>query len=242
MMTVLTSQKINSLKYFIVPLVLLSLLSFKNNAISLLNSPVIITQVKQTIEITINKNTTEVELITIKTRLAKEKFDFLYTTVRNNNSEIKDLSIEITGGNKTIGEVRSRYKSASDNDTIDPINIQIDITTNTISIKNANGNQKITTSSSTENEKNKKILISTSTTGDYDIKISEEEENGFKFSNNEETKEPLFFIDGIKSDSKTVHNLNESTIATMNVLKGDSAMKKYGKEAKNGVIEIITKK
>lgn len=242
MMILLTFQKKNSIKLFILPLVILCSLGFKTNAIFLLNSPVISTVVKQTIEITIDKNTPEVELINIKTRLAKEKFDFSYTIVRNDKSEIKDLSIEISGGNKAIGEVRSRYKSSSDNDTIDPIYILIDTITNTISIKNASGNQKITTSSSTENAKNKKFLISTSTTGDYDIKISEEEENGFKFSNHEETNEPLFFIDGIKSDSKTVHNLNESTIATMNVLKGDSAMKKYGKEAKNGVIEIITKK
>ena len=51
---------------------------------------------------------------------------------------------------------------------------------------------------------------------------------------------PLFYIDGKKSDAKTLNNLDESTIKSMNVIKGGEAIEKYGKEAKHGVIEIIT--
>jgi TonB-dependent SusC/RagA subfamily outer membrane receptor len=52
----------------------------------------------------------------------------------------------------------------------------------------------------------------------------------------------IYYIDGKKSSKKKMETLNPSDIKSMNVLKGDSAEKKYGKKARNGVIEITTKK
>ena len=81
---------------------------------------------------------------------------------------------------------------------------------------------------------NKNVFIGTSPSGEHDIKILEEEGNGFIFLNTSDGKEPLVYIDGEKSDSKFFYH--------MNVLKGTAAVKKYGKKAKDGVIEITTKK
>lgn len=53
---------------------------------------------------------------------------------------------------------------------------------------------------------------------------------------------PLVIIDGVVSDKKTLDDLNPNDIESMNVLKGASQTDKYGDKAKDGVIEIITKK
>ena len=52
----------------------------------------------------------------------------------------------------------------------------------------------------------------------------------------------IFFVDGIRKDTNVLHDLNPSEIESINVLKDSSAIVKYGEEAKNGVVEIITKK
>ena len=70
----------------------------------------------------------------------------------------------------------------------------------------------------------------------------EEEGNGFIFLTTTDGKEPLVYIDGEKSDSKFLKSLDPNQIASMNVLKGTAAVKKYGKKAKDGVIEITIKK
>ena len=53
--------------------------------------------------------------------------------------------------------------------------------------------------------------------------------------------EPLFIINGKIVDGKDIKTLDSDDIKTVNVLKGDAALKKYGDKAKNGVVEITTK-
>lgn len=52
----------------------------------------------------------------------------------------------------------------------------------------------------------------------------------------------IVYINGKKSSKKQMDKLNPNDIERVNVLKGDSAEKKYGKKARVGVIEITTKK
>ncbi|PCJ98458.1 MAG: hypothetical protein COA50_02845 [Flavobacteriaceae bacterium] len=54
--------------------------------------------------------------------------------------------------------------------------------------------------------------------------------------------DPLFIVDGKEVKSNKVEKLNPDGIESIDVLKGESAEKKYGKKGKNGVIEITTKK
>ncbi len=51
----------------------------------------------------------------------------------------------------------------------------------------------------------------------------------------------IVYINGKKSSKKQMDKLNPNDIERVNVLKGDSAEKKYGKKAREGVIEITTK-
>jgi hypothetical protein len=54
---------------------------------------------------------------------------------------------------------------------------------------------------------------------------------------------PIFYLDGKKIDNEAAFNsINPNDIATVNVLKGEKAGKKYGALAKErGVVEVITK-
>ncbi|MDT0678117.1 M56 family metallopeptidase [Autumnicola musiva] len=56
-------------------------------------------------------------------------------------------------------------------------------------------------------------------------------------------KKPLFIVDGKIMDEDFDHKeLDANKIASINVLKGDKAIKKYGKKAANGAVQIFTKK
>jgi hypothetical protein len=61
-------------------------------------------------------------------------------------------------------------------------------------------------------------------------------------STDDDNNDPLIFIDGKKTKKGIMDNIEPDTIESVNVLKGESAIKKYGEKAKDGVIEITTKK
>lgn len=58
----------------------------------------------------------------------------------------------------------------------------------------------------------------------------------------ENNKLPLYVVDGKVTDATVAQNIDSHTIATINILKGDAAVKKHGEKAKNGVVVIVTKK
>ncbi|AMQ00764.1 TonB family protein [Pedobacter cryoconitis] len=54
---------------------------------------------------------------------------------------------------------------------------------------------------------------------------------------------PLYIIDGKNMTGQTdIQNINPNDVESVNVLKGEAAIKQYGEAAKNGVIQITTKK
>ncbi len=55
-------------------------------------------------------------------------------------------------------------------------------------------------------------------------------------------KKPLYILDGKEVDEKTVKSLSPDDVESMDVSKGKGAIKKYGDKAKDGVVEITTKK
>lgn len=54
--------------------------------------------------------------------------------------------------------------------------------------------------------------------------------------------EALYLINGKEVKKDTADKLNPDNITSVNVLKGNVAIKKYGEKAKYGVVEIITEK
>ena len=53
--------------------------------------------------------------------------------------------------------------------------------------------------------------------------------------------DPLYIVDGKEISKPERANISPNNIQSINVLKGESAVKKYGEKGKNGVVEIITK-
>jgi hypothetical protein len=62
------------------------------------------------------------------------------------------------------------------------------------------------------------------------------------FFMNSDGEEHLFVLDGKVVSKSVIDNLDSDTIETIEVLKGDSATDKYGDKAKDGVVQITTKK
>ncbi|MGR7813656.1 M56 family metallopeptidase [Lacinutrix undariae] len=56
-----------------------------------------------------------------------------------------------------------------------------------------------------------------------------------------EGEQPLYIVDGKKTDEKTISNINVNDIESVTVLKDKAAIKVYGTDGKNGVIIITTK-
>ncbi|MCB0373490.1 MAG: M56 family peptidase, partial [Muricauda sp.] len=306
------SKRINVLKTFLVlPLLGLFLVSFSVENVYQYQSPdgVLDTMDDKTIELMIDKNTMDAELDKFKKDLAKDGFDFSYTTVRNSSKEIIGISVHLSGKNSKGEKLSGQYNTESD-DPIKPFTIFYDDEANTVSfgnvkhfkfrtnddnsletdkihwksddeteivIKNNNSNKVVIVDGKRlsdeeveemEIEKGTSIFISTDEDGkgmNKRIKVkklekdgnhvtivrdSDDEEdievigddNSFFYIDNDGKGEPLYFIDGKKATAKEVRSLTPASIESMNVYKGDKATKKYGKKAKNGVVEITTKK
>jgi len=62
------------------------------------------------------------------------------------------------------------------------------------------------------------------------------------FFSNSGDKEPLFVLNGKKVSKKVIDGLDSDKIDKIEVLKGKSATKEYGKKGKDGVVIITTKK
>lgn len=52
---------------------------------------------------------------------------------------------------------------------------------------------------------------------------------------------PIFFVNGEQVAENSVESINPDDIASINVLKGDAAVDKYGEAGRNGVVEITMK-
>lgn len=55
-------------------------------------------------------------------------------------------------------------------------------------------------------------------------------------------EQPLMIVDGKEMPGGSVEDIDPKTIETINVYKGEKAVEKYGDKAKDGVVEIKTKK
>ncbi len=93
-----------------------------------------------------------------------------------------------------------------------------------------------------EGGKGKNVFIIKDSDDDEDIEILEGDGEAFFFMDSEKGEKPLYIIDGKEVNEKKFKSLSPKKIATVNVWKGDKAIEKYGKKAKDGVVEITTKK
>jgi len=71
---------------------------------------------------------------------------------------------------------------------------------------------------------------------------AEELTNQFGLENFSEKDAPLFIVDGKRTNAKAVNKLSPDDFESITVLKDKTALEKYGRKAKNGVVEIHLKK
>lgn len=91
--------------------------------------------------------------------------------------------------------------------------------------------------------KGKNVFIMKDSDDEHDIEVIEGDGSGFMFIDVDgDGDEPLIMIDGKESTRADIEKLGPKNIATIEVLKGEAAEKKYGDKAKDGVIEITSKK
>lgn len=70
-----------------------------------------------------------------------------------------------------------------------------------------------------------------------------QEEGQKQIGNIDITPKPIYVVDGKRlNDQADLKNISPNDIESMNILKGEEAVKQYGKAAKNGVVVITTKK
>ncbi|MBA4746525.1 MAG: hypothetical protein H2058_14815 [Muricauda sp.] len=94
-----------------------------------------------------------------------------------------------------------------------------------------------------EVKRNNNVMVIKDSDDDEDIEvISNDDDASFFFIDNYGKGELLYYVDGKKAKAKDIKKILPSDIKNMTVLKGDKAIDKYGKKAKNGVVEITTKK
>lgn len=272
----------------------------------------------KTIELIINKDTSDEELSKMKKELAEDGIDLSYTTVRNEDREIIDISVHVSGKSKNGSTFKNSHASSDDNG-ISSLVIFIDAENNLVSIgtkgtykskvskigsgknkvwvssgdsehkevviENENGVRKIyidgvevdkedlhehgvnvfvdedgshedvkvhvISDDNHEKSKHVKVKRHKSKNGesvmiikdaDHDSDIEVMSDDGFFFIDTDGEGEPLYIVDGKEVSQKVVKKLSPKEIATIDVSKGKAAKKKYGKKAKNGVVEIVTKK
>ncbi|PRX54013.1 M23/M56 family metallopeptidase [Flagellimonas meridianipacifica] len=185
-------------------------------------------------EFVIDKRTSDSELSEKKAYLAKNGIDFSYTIVRNKSKEIIDLAFHISGEGLKGNTFNNSYSSSNDKG-ISPLMVSIDKERNKVFI----GSKTYQSSQNTSIGSNGN-QVWLSSVDDNDITVISENE-GFFFIDTDGDKAPLYFIDEKKSTQKAVRDLSPNEIGSINVLKGEAARTKYGKAAKNGVVEITTK-
>ncbi len=133
------------------------------------------------IEITIDKNTTDKELIKIKKDLAKKGVDFSYTVVHNAKNEIIDITVDFAATKDDGKRMRSSSSFSNGDEGIDPIHILYDKGTNTISMGNEKHmhkkmHKKIRVT--VDEDSNETISIDADHDGDEHMTIEIRDENG----------------------------------------------------------------
>ena len=254
----------------------------------------------KTIEILINKDTTNEELEEIKKDLSAKGIDFSFTVVHNENKEIIALEIDMRSDSKDGKKFSGSSSFENDGKPIDPITIVYDEDNNSffmgdkksrhnvlheetevntwvfsddeehkhIEIKIEDGKDiiivngkevsretleemeeedqlhskhvRVKTKSSSGGHSN--VVIIKDSDNEDDIDVISKKGNGFFFIDTDDDKDQLYIIDGKEGSKEDVKSVSPNKIETINVYKGDKAIEKYGKKAKDGVIEIKTKK
>ena len=180
------------------------------------------------------------EIIGISLALSSKKNNASFSI--KNNTPIKPILVSFDSNEEkiSIGQVRNNNIWINENkhskhSDIHAVEISSDDDKRSVFIVESDKNHK-------EKDRHNRLIIKSSHNDDNHIFInSNDHKTIFDFDGNSK-KDHLFIIDGKKASKKEVKKLKPNDIQNVDISKGKASIKKYGKKAKNGVIEITTKK
>ena len=195
---------------------------------------------------TITSTSSDQEIETIKNRL-EAKTDGLkirFTDIkRNSNNEIINLSIETKSKDKSEFIKHVTYK---DEKSIGNIVLTIEKGKLVFVYEEFETNVEVTKKELTtiisepKSKKQEKKI-------EYSYETFTIDENGNKSESKSYTpskEQPLYVLNGkiVNENKEAFIDIDADEIVSVNVLKGENAIDKYGEKGKNGVVEIITKR
>ena len=159
------------------------------------------------------------------TKVIKQKGDGFVFISDDDNGNIEKHVIKIKKDGNT-----SNIWVSTDGDTTKLKNIEI------IEIdEDDHGTHKMILKSVSESKDNRNVTIL-----ETDINASNNDEK--VIFHTKSGKDPLFILDGKEISKEKMESISPEEIESINVLKGENAIKKYGEKGKDGVIIINTKK
>lgn len=88
----------------------------------------------------------------------------------------------------------------------------------------------------------KKIILSVFLIAILNVTVNAQEVVIIKKGGKDTSDKPLIIVDGVVSKNADMNEMSPNSIQSINVLKGNMAIKKYGEQGNKGVIEITSKK
>lgn len=212
------SKNVNLLKLtLVIPVIALFLMSFNTKEVYIANNNTSANNIVQTELSVITSKSTDKDLKSIKKDLEKQGdgIEIKFSEIeRNNNQEITSISIEAKfKDNEDFKTVKVfSYK----NKPIDNIALKVENNELIFASKQNKFNQKYTNSGW--------VFEKTNTTKTKEI-----------------DEDLLIIIDKKESNKDQLEKISPEDINSVNVLKEEKAITKYGDKGKNGVIEVFTK-
>lgn len=166
-------------------------------------------------------------------------------TWSTNNSE-HAVTIDTSGENTFIiksGDANDEHKVQVANNVY-VIKKDKDSNKKHIVVESGNGNKEIIVIENKDGSFKEEIIIhkdqNTWVSDENEVIVHKNKGNNMVFLSTD-GESPLVYVDGKKVSREYLENLNPNKIESIEILKGESATKAYGKAAKNGVVLVKTK-
>ena len=256
------SKKRNQLKLILVlPLLAFFIMSFNTKTIYVetVEEDNQTTNSGEAIEIIFTKNTSDEDLEQIKKELQSKGITFTYKNVkRNSDGEIIAIHTEFKSADNSSnynisgenGIKPFHFKSSDDSFSVGSLDYKF-INENTKTKSSQETNRVVIIEEEDDDDTNSTIIdlktlrekdsvhvIRKTNKLTYSTGTSEDEDSTIII---QESDEPIFILNGKKVEKSIFEDVDSEDIESVFVLKGKSAIEKFGNDGKNGVI-IMTKK
>jgi len=148
----------------------------------------------------------------------------------NVNNAANVVNSKVSTTSKTVNVSKVEAKSI----TVQPVKPA----TSSVSVQGSTDKTPYSVSGTVTSNKTSATSISMSTS---QSEINGDKDSSGSFKINYKGNQPLYILDGKVVKEAVINELNPNRIASIEVLKDETATKLYGEAAKNGVIKITTK-